>query len=92
MGLIHDDVLPFELEDLGHADTNSFERSETHIEFPWLQFIFQDFFPFSLGSNQVENSNFWTPLLELFLPVWDDSLWHNDEEIVLYKFELSKES
>jgi hypothetical protein len=46
-------------------------------------------FPFFFGSYQVKKFNLWTPFSELVLPVRDDRLGHNDQEVVFYVLELS---
>lgn len=38
---VHDDILPFELEELVHAGAHTFKRRETHVELAWLQMVLE---------------------------------------------------
>ena len=59
VGLIDDDVLPLELEELIHAGSHYLERGQTHIELAWLQLVLENVFSLSLSSDQVEAANLW---------------------------------
>ena len=54
--------------------------------------VLQNVLSFGLGGDQVEHSDLRTPLLELILPVGDDSLGDHDHEVALDLLELSQES
>jgi len=91
MGLIHDDVLPFELLQLGHAESDTLESSEANVELAWLQIVLENLLSFEFGGNEVEQAHFGAPLFELEFPVGNDGLRHNDNEVVVNFLELPQE-
>ena len=38
---VHDDILPFELEQLVHTSAHAFKRRKTHVELAWLQMVLE---------------------------------------------------
>lgn len=72
MSLVNDDVFPSELLQRAHAHAYSFESRQAYIEFARQEVVFELLFTLLFRRNQIQNSNFWAPFLELFLPIGDD--------------------
>jgi hypothetical protein len=89
--LVDNQVLPLELEEGGHAESDAFKGRETDVELAWLKLVFEDVFSLDLGRNQVQNTAARQPLLELKFPIRDHSLRHDDQKVVVHFFKLFEE-
>ena len=79
VSLINNDILPVELLESGHRNTDPFKSGQTDVKFSWVDSLLQDFFSLVLGRDQVAHSDFGKPFLELVLPVGDDRLRYDNQ-------------
>jgi len=89
VGLIDDNILPFELLKRTHAHANSLKGCKTDVELAGKQIVFQLMFALFFGGNQIEYFDLRTPQLELLLPVRNDRLRHDHQKVVFDLLELS---
>ena len=91
VSLVNNDIFPFEAQKLGHASSHSFKCRQTHIKLAWQEMILEKLLAMVFGCDEVEDTNLWTPLFKLFLPVRNYSFWYNYHIVAFNFLEFPKE-
>ena len=92
MSLIDNQVLPLELLDGPHRQSNTLKRRQANVELSRLKLILEDVFSLLFRCYQIEDATLGQPLFELELPVGNHGLRHDDQEIVIYFFEFAQKT
>ena len=88
MSFINYNILPFELHQWAHTNSDSLKCRDTHIELTWLKLGPYNFFPKFFFSYKVDYSSARHPLCKFLEPVSNHRFWHNNEmrSVDLFKF------
>lgn len=90
MCLVDDYILPRELLKWAHAHADTLKGCKADVELAWLKVVLQLLLALLFGGDQIQHADLRTPQLEFFLPVGNDSLGHNNQEVALDLLELAQ--